>query len=35
MKQEHFEYVKSNKPDPPPKNEKECHTDMITCIIAI
>lgn len=35
MKQEHFEYVKSNKPDPPPKTEKECHNDMITCILVI
>ena len=35
MKQEHFEYVKSNKPDPPPKTERQCHNDMITCIIVI
>ena len=35
MKQEHFEYVKSNKPDPPPKSERQCHNDMITSIIVI
>ena len=35
MKQEHFEYVKSNKPDPPPKSERSCHNDMITSIIII
>ncbi len=35
MKQEHFEYVKSNKPDPPPKSERQCHNDMITCVIVI
>jgi hypothetical protein len=37
MKQEHFEYVKTNKPDPPPtpKTERECHSDMITCILVI
>lgn len=35
MKQEHFEYVKSNKPDPPPKTERQCHNDMITCVIVI
>lgn len=35
MKQEHFEYVKSNKPDPAPHKEKLCHSDMITDIIVI
>lgn len=35
MKQEHFEYVKSNKPDPPRKTDKACHNDMITCILVI
>jgi len=35
MKQEHFEYVKSNKPDPPPKTDRQCHNDMITCVIII
>lgn len=33
MKQEHFEYVKSNLPDPAPHKSKLCHSDMITCII--
>jgi hypothetical protein len=35
MKQEHFEYVKSNKVDPPPNKEKLCHNDMITCILVL
>jgi len=35
MKQEHFEYVKSNLPDPAPHKSKLCHSDMITCIIMI
>jgi len=35
MKQEHFEYVKSNKPDPAPHKGKLCHSDMITCSIII
>lgn len=35
MKQEHFEYVKSNKPDPAPHKQMFCHSDMITCIIII
>ena len=39
MKQEHFEYVKTNKPDPPPPTPKTdsrlCHKDMITCVIVI
>ena len=35
MKAEHFEYVKANKPDPPPKSEKLCHNDMITCILVL
>jgi WD40 repeat protein len=35
MKQEHFEYVKSNKPDPAPHKSKLCHSDMITCSIII
>ena len=34
MKQEHSEYVKSNKPDPPP-HKLNCHADMITCTIII
>jgi len=32
MKQEHFEYVKSNRTDPAPHKEQQCHSDMITCI---
>ena len=35
MKQEHFEYVKSNKPDPAPTKTKLCHVDMITSIHVI
>ena len=35
MKQEHFEYVKSNKVDPPPNKEKLCHNDMITQILVL
>ena len=35
MKAEHFEYVKSNKPDPPPKSERLCHNDMITSILVL
>ena len=35
MKQEHSEYVKSNKPDPAPHKVKLCHSDMITNIIVI
>ena len=35
MKQEHSEYVKSNKPDPPPHKEDKCHSDMITSILLI
>lgn len=35
LKLKHFEYVKSNKPDPPPKSEKLCHNDMITCILVL
>ena len=35
MKQEHFEYVKSNKPDPAPHKTKLCHSDMITSILII
>jgi len=31
----HFEYVKSNRPDPPPKSEKLCHNDMITNILVL
>jgi len=34
MKQEHSEYVKSSKPDPPP-HKPNCHSDMITCTIII
>ena len=30
MKQEHFDYIESKKPDPPPNKEKLCHSDMIT-----
>jgi len=30
MKAEHFEYVKSNIPDPEPKKKDICHSDMIT-----
>lgn len=35
MKQEHFEYVKSNKPDPAPHKTKLCHSDMITSTLVI
>jgi hypothetical protein len=35
MKQEHSEYVKSNKPDPAPTKGKLCHSDMITSIHVI
>ena len=35
MKQEHFEYVKSNKLDPPPHKLKQCHSDMITSTLII
>jgi len=35
MKQEHFEYVKSNKPDPAPTRDSLCHSDMITCILLL
>lgn len=34
MKQEHFEYVKTSKPDPAP-HKPNCHSDMITCVIII
>jgi hypothetical protein len=35
MKQEHFEYVKSNVPDPAPNKIDICHKNMITSIIII
>ena len=35
MKEEHCEYIKSNKPDPAPHKSKFCHSDMITCTIII
>ena len=35
MKEEHCEYIKSNKPDPAPHKWQFCHSDMITCIIII
>lgn len=35
MKREHFEYVKSNQPDPAPTKVKLCHADMITSIIIL
>ena len=35
MKQEHFEYVKSNKIDPAPHKTNLCHSDMITSIMII
>ena len=35
MKREHFEYVKSNQPDPAPTKVKLCHADMITAIIIL
>jgi len=35
MKQEHFEYVRSNREDPPPLKKTLCHEDMITCLIYI
>ena len=35
MKQEHFEYVRSNREDPPPLKKTLCHEDMITCLILI
>ncbi len=35
MKTEHFEYVKSKLPDPPPSHNKLCHKKNITSIIVI
>ena len=35
MKQEHFEYVKSNQLDPAPTKTNLCHADMISQIITI
>ena len=35
MKAEHFEYVKSDKPDPSPNQVKFCHSDMITNILIL
>jgi hypothetical protein len=35
MKREHFEYVKSNQPDPAPTKTKLCHADMITAMIIL
>ena len=35
MKQEHFEYVQSNKQDPPGKMGHLAHTDMITSILVV
>jgi len=35
MKTEHFEYIKSNREDPPPNYKNKCHEDMITCLITL
>ena len=35
MKTEHFEYMKSKKPDPPPSLEKFCHRKNITSLLVI
>lgn len=35
MKTEHFEYVKSKKPDPPPSFEQQCHRKNITAILVL
>lgn len=35
MKTEHFEYVKSKKPDPAPSQEKLCHKKNITSIMVL
>lgn len=35
MKAEHFEYVKSNKPDPPPNKSDVCHSDMVTQVLVL
>jgi hypothetical protein len=35
MKTEHFEYIKSKKPDPPPSHGKYCHVKNITSILVL
>ena len=35
MKTEHFEYIKSKKPDPAPSFEKQCHRKNITSMIVL
>ena len=35
MKQEHFEYLKIDKLDPPPRDEDNAHSKNITCMIII
>lgn len=35
MKTEHFEYVKSKKPDPPPSHSKTAHKKNITSLLVL
>ena len=35
MKTEHFEYIKSKKPDSQPSDTKYCHRKNITCMIVL